>query len=132
MDLVLVQWEFVRNVNKLLTFIDDSNFMVTFGEAFRPYDLQLLYVHGKGIEEYDGQLVFKEAKKREFTKTSKHLKRLAIDLNFFITNDNNEYDLTYNVDLIQCIGEYWESLNENNVWGGFWKNPDPNHFQMAY
>jgi hypothetical protein len=132
MDIVYTQWEFVKNISKLLTFIEGSNFMVTLGEAYRPYELHLLYLHGLSVEEYGDSLNFVPTKQKARTKTSKHLKRLAIDFNFFIKNDNGEYDLTYDTYLLTLIGEYWETLNENNVWGGFWKHPDPTHFQMSY
>jgi hypothetical protein len=133
MSLLDTQTNFVRNVITLLLFIEESGFKVTFGEIFRPYEMQLLYLYGKTLEESEGTLKLINGKKKTFTKTSKHLKRLAVDLNFFLYDGYEEYDITYDIHLLTPIGEYWESLDDNNVWGGFWpKSPDITHFQTSY
>lgn len=132
MELVAIQWEFVRNITKLIKFIEEHDKAVTFGEAHRPYELHLLYLFGLSIEEIGGTVRFTTTKQKAHTKTSKHLKRLALDLNFFNINDNGEYQLTYEVSDLKEIGDFWESLNINNVWGGTWKFPDVTHFQTSY
>jgi hypothetical protein len=133
MNIIKTQCNFVKDVISLLSYIENTGFKVSFGETFRPYELQLLYLHGKSLEETESGLQLIPGKKKEFTKTSKHLKRLAIDLNFFLSDGFEEFNLTYDIDLLRPIGEYWESLNENNVWGGFWtKSPDVTHFQTSY
>jgi hypothetical protein len=74
-------------------------------------------------------LVLVNDKKRSWTKSSKHLQRLAIDFNFFVKDENGNLRLTYNKKDVQKLGDYWESLNPKNKWGGNWKNPDTPHFQ---
>ena len=56
---------------------------------------------------------------------SKHLKRLAIDFNFFINGE-----LTYDKNRLQLLGDFWENLNEKNRWGGNFKAfIDTPHFE---
>jgi len=127
------QFEFLQNVVKLLNRAEELNIKVTLGEAFRPFELHLLYLHGYTVVEKDYSIALEPSKKKAWTKTSKHLKRLAIDFNFFIKNDNREYELTYDIEGLTPLGNYWESLNDKNSWGGFWTNPpDVQHFQMSY
>ena len=65
-----------------------------------------------------------------------HLKRLAIDINFFygeyyLFSDKTRKDEDFK--LVEPIGEYWESLNKANVWGGRWAKPyDPYHFENKF
>lgn len=132
-DLQNKQFIFTENVLKLLIFMKEKGIKVTFGEAFRPFEVHLMYLYGYTIEEGDDNIFLVPHKKRAFTKTSKHLKRLAIDFNFFILKNDNSYELTYDYDTLKCVGIYWESLNKNNRWGGFWeKRPEVSHFQMSY
>ena len=105
MKLVNIQWEFLQDVVKLLSFIKDNDLIATGGELWRTVEQQRIYV--------------KQGKSK--TMNSLHLSRLAIDLNFF--SDGN---------LIECpqmVGDYWESLNVNNEWGGHWRFRDLGHFQ---
>ena len=49
------------------------------------------------------------------------------DLNFF-----KDGKLTYNVAALRPVGDYWESLNPKNQWGGNWKSfKDVPHFQRT-
>jgi peptidoglycan L-alanyl-D-glutamate endopeptidase CwlK len=58
---------------------------------------------------------------------SLHLKRCAIDLNFF-----KDGKLIYDIKQLQIVGNYWESLHEKNEWGGNWKSfKDVPHFQRG-
>lgn len=135
MELVETQWEFAKNVKRLISFIEAEGFVATVGEAYRPYELHLLYLHGATVENSEFEdfgLRIVQGKQKAYTKTSKHLKRLAIDFNFFRKNDNDEYSIIYDADILHNIGAFWEGLNQNNVWGGFWKNPDITHFQTSY
>jgi hypothetical protein len=97
---------------------------VTFGEVQRPEEMQEIY--------------FKSGKSK--TKDSKHLLKLAADLNLFIKDvyvtDNNKY---------RCLGQKWEELGKSYVvearWGGrFGLKPeeystkigwDANHFEIS-
>ena len=56
---------------------------------------------------------------------SNHLKRLAVDFNFFIKGV-----LTYTDPLIEELGKYWVSLDPLNRRGGHFKNfYDAPHFE---
>ena len=104
-----LQFEFSKNVVKLITWCERRFIKVTFGEVFRPEQMQKWYFdHG-------------------YTRTmnSQHMKRLAVDLNFFF-----KQRLCYDFDKIKPIGEYWKSLHEKNRWGGDWQFQDCDHFEM--
>lgn len=113
MNLEKEQYYFLRDVGLLLDYISHSKFEATFGEAFRTQEQADIYAkEGKGIHD------------------SLHCKRLAIDLNFFV---NGEY--TFSGYGLQEFGNYWESLDKNNRWGGYFTTKygghinDPNHFE---
>jgi hypothetical protein len=56
---------------------------------------------------------------------SNHLKRLAVDFNFFIKGV-----LTYTDPLVEELGKYWESLDPLNRWGGHFRDfYDAPHFE---
>lgn len=91
---------FVNDVQKLLTFITDKGYEITFGEVLRTPEQQEIYLKTG----------------RSKTSNSMHLKKLAIDLNIFkdgnLVEDNKE---------LKQFGYYWQSLNELNRWGGSWR-----------
>jgi len=111
--LVEEQIKFAEDVAKLLLCVSEMcGYSVTLGEAYRTKEQQKLYI----------------ANGRSQTMNSMHLKRLAIDLNLFV--DGN---LTWDIEEYRILGEYWESLSEENVWGGSWKNfKDVPHFQRTF
>ncbi len=117
MSLVDEQWEFLKDVAKLIQFIEEKGWKVTGGELYRTKDQQEIYIK-KGLSK---------------TMNSYHLKRLAIDLNFFKPIEENgkiKYKLTYEPKDIEEFGEYWESLNPKNRWGGHFKHfKDAPHFE---
>ena len=113
---------FTKNVSKLIDYAFKVGIELTFGEAYRTKDQQWLYY--KGYEIRGGELV--KTPRRSWTMKSKHLNRLAVDFNFFIDGR-----LTYDDERLEALGEYWEGLNENNQWGGFWEHSDTPHFQMS-
>jgi len=87
---------FAHNVVDLLIWVHQhEGWEVTLDEVSRPKILQLIYVWAK----------------KSKTLISKHLNRLAIDLNLFIdgvyVDDPEKY---------RPLGEYWESLGGR--WGG--------------
>lgn len=113
MSLGSKQKVFTKNVVKLIDFAHSLGFDITLGEATRRQMVQDHYLKtGKSTVKY-----------------SQHQKKLAIDLNFFysgkyITGDNAK-------GILQVVGDYWESLHDDNVWGGNWKTfVDTPHFEM--
>lgn len=110
MRLLDKQQRFTVNVSKLIAHIFNSGFTCTLGEAFRtPEQAEIYAKSGKGI------------------KDSLHCKRLAIDINLFDPQDNYLTD----TEDYKYFGEYWEKLDDDNEWGGWFKaRPDGNHFQM--
>ena len=103
------QSEFAKDVSSLLVFIHDIGFEITFGETQRT--------------EYQQKEYLRTGKTK--TLKSNHLRKLAIDLNFF-----DKGELTYSKSDLQIIGDYWENLNDLNRWGGNFKNfTDTPHFE---
>jgi hypothetical protein len=94
------QSAFAKDVAKLLVFCEQEGFEVTLGEVLRTEAQQAIYI--------------KEGKSK--TSNSMHLKKCAIDLNFF--RDGN---LIENAKELKEIGNYWESLDVQNRWGGSWR-----------
>lgn len=112
--LVDAQQEFARDVAALIREADRLGLGVTFGEAFRPKELQDLYV----------------STGRSWTSNSRHLHRLAVDLNLFkggeYVKDEEEY---------APLGEFWEAMRPGlNKWGASSGRPrrDANHFERRY
>jgi len=111
MSLVTEQAAFLLDVCKLVQKANELGFTVTGGELFRTLEQQQLYIKTG----------------RSKTMNSLHLKRCAIDLNFFIDGK-----LTYDVKTLTPLGQYWESLSPKNQWGGFWRSfKDVPHFQRT-
>ena len=99
-----------RNIACLIEYAYSVNIELTFGHAWRSLD--------------DQKRLKAEGKSK--TLKSKHLDRLAVDFNFFINGN-----LTYEKDKLIILGNYWESLNELNRWGGNFKSfLDTPHFEM--
>ena len=107
---------FTKNVAKLILFAYDNGIELTLGEAYRTREQQLIYLQtGKSK-----------------TMKSNHLRRLAIDFNFFVNNQ-----LTYKWEVVKKVGDYWETLHPSNRWGGDWNKNDKKdgfidtpHFEM--
>jgi hypothetical protein len=108
------QFKFTQDVIALLLFVWEKGWRVTFGEAYRPQKMQEIYYEQGKTQTLD----------------SYHLKRLAIDFNFF-KPDGDKFTLTYDKDEIQIFGDYWESLDELNTWGGNWEFTDTPHFERT-
>ena len=109
MSLVVEQAQFLMDVCKLVVFATKQGFVVTGGELFRTPEQQEIYVKTG----------------RSKTMNSYHLKRCAIDLNFFKGGV-----LVYDKTVLQPLGDYWESLNKKNSWGGNWNSfKDVPHFE---
>lgn len=109
MSLVNEQFSFMLDVAKLIQYCASEGIVVTGGELHRTPEQQQIYVKTG----------------RSKTMLSKHLQRLAIDLNFFIDGV-----LCYDVEKLSKVGKYWESLSPQNSAGMFWKSfKDLPHFE---
>ena len=109
------QMKFSQDVVSLLLFAMEKGFRFTFGEVMRPKEMQEIYYR-------DG---------RSTTMNSMHVHKLAIDINFF-KPDGKTHTLTYLKADLQEIGEFWESLDDKNEWGGNWEYfLDTPHFQRT-
>ena len=116
MSLSQEQRIFTKNVGKLIAFAYEKGIELTFGEAYRTSEQQQIYLRTGKTK----------------TMNSNHLRRLAVDFNFFKNGI-----LTYDWKEVKVIGDYWESLHPKNRWGGDWnKNNikdgflDTPHFEM--
>lgn len=105
------QMVFTLNIANLINFANSESIGLTFGDAYRPIELQKHYF----------------AINKSKTLKSNHLKRLAVDFNFFINGQ-----LTYDKKELQKLGDFWESLHKNNRWGGNFSGTfiDTPHFEM--
>lgn len=109
MSLVETQAEFLHDVASLIHWATTEGFTVTAGELFRSIEQQRIHVKAG----------------RSKTMSSQHMKRLAIDLNFFVKGQ-----LTWDKTVLAPVGAYWESLNPKNRWGGNFKSLcDVPHFE---
>ena len=99
---------FTYNIADLILFANSIGYGLTFGEAYRTEFQQLEYLRtGKSK-----------------TLNSNHLRRLAVDFNFFMDGK-----LLKDEKLLQDLGDYWCSLHNKNRWGGNWGWDKP-HFEM--
>jgi hypothetical protein len=109
MSLVDEQSAFLLDVCKLIPFATNLGFVVTGKELQRTLEQQKIYVQMG----------------RSKTMNSNHIRCCAIDLYFF-----KDGKLVYDIPLLKPIGEYWESLNPKNRWGGNWNSfKDVPHFE---
>jgi hypothetical protein len=103
------QAEFLKDVARLIDKCFELGFVVTGGELFRTPEQQTIYLQ-RGLSK---------------TSNSMHLKRCAIDLNFF-----KDGELIGKREPLIPVGEFWQSLNPKNRWGGNFKNiVDCPHFE---
>jgi len=108
-SLILEQQAFLLDVAKLIQFCAGQEWVVTGGELWRTPEQQRIYVETG----------------RSKTMASNHLRRCAIDLNFFRNGT-----LVYDKAALQPIGDYWEGLEPKNSWGGNWSSfKDIPHFE---
>lgn len=107
MSLNKEQAAFLLDICTLIQWCTEQGWMVTGGELLRPIEMQEIYVKTG----------------RSKTMNSKHLKKLAMDLNFF---KDGTYICT--VEELAPIGHKWETLSPSNRWGGNfdknWARPD--------
>lgn len=99
------QQAFSRDLVQLLTRAFTLGYEVRIGEVERTVEQQKLYVNTG----------------RSKTMNSNHLRKCAADLHFF-----KDGQICYPDEL----GNFWESLNPKNSWGGSWKSfKDKPHFE---
>lgn len=98
------QWEFLKDVAKLIKFAESKNIILTGGELWRTKEQQKIY--------------YSSGKSK--TVNSQHLEKLAIDINVF----NEKFELITDWDCIKQLGDHWESLSEFNRWGGDFNKND--------
>jgi hypothetical protein len=109
MSLSQEQAAFLLDACKLVQYATEQGWSVTGGELYRTPEQQEIYLKTG----------------RSKTMASNHLKRCAIDLNFF-----KDGKLVWDKAQIAPIGAYWESLNPKNRWGGNFKSlVDVPHFE---
>ena len=103
------QAKFSKDVAKLINYATKIGVDLTFGEAYRTEFQEAEYVRtGKSK-----------------TMKSNHLRRLAVDFNFFIDGK-----LFWKHEKIDELGKYWETLSVYNRWGGHFHNfKDRPHFE---
>ena len=99
------QQAFAQDAARLILHVPELGYACTLGEALRTTEMAELYAkRGTGI------------------KNSQHIKKLAIDINLFkdgvYLSDTESH---------RPFGEWWESLNSLNRWGGRYK--DGNHYE---
>jgi hypothetical protein len=109
MSLSKEQAEFLLHACKLIEYATAQGFMVTGGELARTPEQQAIYVKTG----------------RSKTLNSIHLKRCAIDLNFFKGGA-----IIWDKETLAPLGAFWESLHPKNRWGGNFKSlVDCPHFE---
>lgn len=93
---------FTKNHAKLMLWCYSKGYAVTKGEAYRTKEQQAIYIKNG----------------RSKVKVSQHQKRLAEDDHIWDAKTGAKYitDLQW----IE-VGEYWESLDPKNRWGGRYK-----------
>ena len=116
---------FAKNIGLFLIWIfEQPGYSVTLGEALRTEDQQLLYFEGKTLTKTGTAVHLVSASRKSKTMKSKHMKKMAIDLNLFI-------DGTYQTgkEAYKPLADYWKCLNPKNVAGYDW-GWDASHFEM--
>jgi len=111
MSLVPEQAKFLLDICKLIQYATSIGFIVTGGELYRTLEQQEIYL--------------KAGKSK--TKNSRHLSRLAMDLNIFRL-ENDKLVLIEDVKRLSDIKKYWMSLDLKNDCGLNW-GWDLNHFE---
>jgi hypothetical protein len=101
---------FAKNIARLIIYLYEMGYEVTFGEAQRTQEQAEIY-----------------ARKGKGSKFSNHIVRLAVDLMLF----KNDIYLKKSEDY-EIAGNFWKSLHPLNRWGGDFKLKDGNHFSMMW
>jgi len=111
MSLRKEQSQFSRDFAEFIIWLYAEGYEVTDGEAWRPPEMQRIYVDTG----------------RSKTMESLHLRRLAKDINIF-----KDGVLLSSKSELQFAGNKWESMSAANTWGGNWNSfKDCPHFQRT-
>jgi hypothetical protein len=114
LSLVSDQAVFLSQAALLIRHAPEVGLAVTAGELYRTPEQQRLYYESG----------------RSRTMNSQHMKRLALDLNFFQLKTDGTLRLVSDSAAVRHLGAFWESLDPKNSWGGNWKSfPDLPHFE---
>lgn len=115
MGMIDEQDSFLTDIATLISYIRTTGYKITGGELYRTEEQQALH--------------FKAGRSK--TMNSNHRLRLAQDLNFFRDGEYiNGMPANIAKKILQPIGDFWESLNPKNKWGGnFSSFIDTPHFE---
>lgn len=102
------QFKFAYNLGRLLQYIFQEGYTCTMGESFRTPEQQAIYLK-KGLTK---------------TSNSRHMQRLAVDINIF-----KDGQLLTKSDDYLPFAKYWQQLSPDNVAGAYW-GWDAGHFEM--
>lgn len=109
MSLWVEQVAFGQDLFKLLNYINQLGYAWVLGEVQRPVEMQKIYVETG----------------RSKTMLSDHLHKTAADIHIFTLEGELVLDSR-----LQPLGDYWQSLNPKNRWGGNWSSfKDMPHFE---
>ncbi|MGE8153246.1 N-acetylmuramidase domain-containing protein [Pseudomonas vancouverensis] len=101
MSLVFEQIKFLQDIRRLLEFAESNGLLAVGGELERKPEMQELYLR-------DG---------RARTMDSMHLRKCALDLNFFKQQGDDIQWVSSSLEL-EALGQFWEALDGRNGWGG--------------
>lgn len=128
------QWEFTKDIAKLIIFAEARGYKLTMGEAYRPQAMQYLYFYGKNLTNRLGEVKVIKGPVRSKTLDSCHGKRMAQDFNIFydIDGDGDKDYLGSDADktVAQELGDFWASLHPLNRSGFDW-GWDLGHFERT-
>ena len=116
---------FAKNTALLILFAYAQGYEITWGEATRTPEQQLLYFEGYTLKKIGSSLKLCKTTPKSKTLKSKHIDKLAVDINLF-------RDGVYLTDKesFRPLAEYWNKLHPKNISGFNW-GWDFNHFQMT-
>lgn len=115
---------FALNFAKLVQYAYSIGYEITYGEGLRTKSQQYLYFEGFDIEKIGASLKLYKSTRRSKTMNSKHLLKLAHDINLF-KNGQIQTD----AEAFKPLAKYWKSLHPANESGYDW-GWDLGHFQM--
>jgi hypothetical protein len=110
-------------MSRLIIWCFENGYELTGGELLRTKEQQTLYFEGLTIIKVNSNIKLVKHDRLSKTMFSKHLKKLAIDLNVF-----RDGKLLSKKEDFKPIADYWRSLDKMNESGYDW-GWDFSHFQ---